>query len=243
MISWHIARATPHQIVPCLPPALQPRPICVSFSPRARSGVTSLGRGSVITGVSLFCIRLPSTCPVIIQHRSQHSMAESNIPTGKWSPTVANGVVKIRVAVPKPFDTQLPRASEGTGFVVDKTKGYILTNRHLVGEGPLTVRAIFRCGHSQSIVQADYIELLHDFAFVKYRVGPLTSEVEEIPLRPDLARVNLDVRVVGNDAGGVMSFHQGVIGRFNCNPPEYGGTGYQDNSKALSLSSNRSQKI
>lgn len=161
-------------------------------------------------------------------------MADSNIPTGKWSPTVSYGVVTIRMTVPHPFDTELPGAFEGTGWVVDKANGYILTNRHLVGEGPVTVSAIFRCGLSQNIVQAEYIEPLHDFAFVKYCVGSLRFEVEEIPIRPDLARVNLDIRVVGNDAGEVMSFHQGVIGRVNCNPPEYSGTSYQDHSKALS---------
>lgn len=116
-------------------------------------------------------------------------MADSNIPTGRWSPTVSNGVVTIRLAVPHPFDTDLPGAFEGTGFVIDKTNGYILTNRHLVGEGPVTGSAIFRCGHSQNIVQAGYPEPLHDFAVMKYCVGSLSSEVEEIPIRPDLARV------------------------------------------------------
>ena len=158
-------------------------------------------------------------------------MADSNIHTGKWGQGVPNAVVTIHVAAPYPFDTGSSGVSEGTGVVVDKTNGYILTNRHLVGEGPLTGRAVFKSGYTQAIVQPVYVDPCHDFAFVKYTVGSLTSEVEEVPLRPDLARVNLDIRVVGNDAGQVMSFLHGVISRVNCNPPEYY-SDYRDSSKA-----------
>ena len=160
-------------------------------------------------------------------------MADNNIRSSEWARSVSNAVVTIHIARPYPFDTKSRALLEGIGFVVDKTNGFILTNRHLVGKGPIIVRAVVKCGYAQDIVQPVYIDPCHDFAFVKYNIGPLTSEVEEIQLRPNLARVGLDIRVVGNDAGKVLSFLQGVISRVNCNPLELGG--FLDTSKALSL--------
>ncbi|KAL9125648.1 MAG: hypothetical protein Q9217_005172 [Psora testacea] len=149
-------------------------------------------------------------------------MADNHI-TSEWASSVSNAVVTIHVAVPYPFDTKSPGTLQGTGFVVDKINGLILTNRHLVGDEPLTARAVFECGYNQDIVRPVYVDPCHDFAFVKYNVGPLTSKVEEIPIRPDLARVGLDIRVLGNNDGEVLSFHQGVISRVNRNPPELHG--------------------
>ncbi len=66
--------------------------------------------------------------------------------TAEWQATieqVVKNVVSIHFCQTCSFDTDQAMSSEATGFVVDAKKGYILTNRHVVGAGPFWGYCIF----------------------------------------------------------------------------------------------------
>ena len=66
--------------------------------------------------------------------------------TAEWQATiekVVKNVVSIHFCQTCSFDTDSATSSEATGFVVDAEKGYILTNRHVVGPGPFWGYCIF----------------------------------------------------------------------------------------------------
>lgn len=66
--------------------------------------------------------------------------------TAEWQATiekVVRNVVSIHFCQTCSFDTDAAISSEATGFVVDAERGYILTNRHVVGAGPFWGYCIF----------------------------------------------------------------------------------------------------
>jgi S1-C subfamily serine protease len=64
----------------------------------------------------------------------------------EWQATiekVVKSAVSIHFCQTCAFDTELSMSSQATGFVVDAERGYILTNRHVVGAGPFWGYCIF----------------------------------------------------------------------------------------------------
>jgi S1-C subfamily serine protease len=82
----------------------------------------------------------------------EESISLSRVPTAQtaeapeWQATierVVKNVVAIHFSQTCSFDTESALTSEATGFVVDAERGYILTNRHVVGPGPFWGHCIF----------------------------------------------------------------------------------------------------
>ncbi|KAG5368498.1 Pro-apoptotic serine protease [Yarrowia sp. C11] len=110
-----------------------------------------------------------------------------------------------------------PRKSTANGFVVDKKQGIVLVNRHVACSAVFSGKIKFH-NSEECRVEVLYCDPIHDFGFLKF--DPKNVEIEtigEISLRPDLARVGTEVRIVGNDSYQQLSILSGFISQVQRN--------------------------
>ena len=119
-------------------PIAQDRPTKL-FKPDKMRGGDGLKVNGDLSPMSDISYSEPEDNPVIAAVRSPTDSAE-------WQATierVVRNVVSIHFCQTCAFDTDAATSSEATGFVVDAERGYILTNRHVVGAGPFWGYCIF----------------------------------------------------------------------------------------------------
>ena len=161
-----------------------------------------------------------------------------------WSGTlvrVAKAVVCVYRRTVKNFNEECAGASYASGFIVDKSQGLVVTNRHVVGTAPARLQIMF---HNKEMmpVSVAYRDPVHDFAILRYNTQDaeqMTDELEELELFPEGAQVGVPLRVVGNNSGEELCVLAGTLSRIDRNVSTLTSSGFQMNFLYLGSSLRR----
>lgn len=99
----------------------------------------------------------------------------------------------------------------GTGCVVDKQHGYLLTNRHVIGAAVVgTYKVTFFNGMQQE-AHLIYYDPWLDYGFLQVAPTAIPQEVTETTFSRCNPVIDQPIFIVGNNAGHSFSLHTGVV--------------------------------
>ena len=99
----------------------------------------------------------------------------------------------------------------GTGFIVDATKGYLVTNHHVVGRAAVGTYFVTFHNGQQTEAKLLYYDMYADFALLKIDPADFPKEIESVEFTDEQPKLGADVFIVGNTEGQGFSFHNGYL--------------------------------
>lgn len=105
----------------------------------------------------------------------------------------------------------LPKSWTGTGFIINKAKGYILTNSHVVGGAVIGTYHLFFHNGSRADVKVLYYDPWLDYAFLKIDPNQIPADATEIKFSTKDPVMDQPVFIIGNNEGKSFSVHTGTV--------------------------------
>jgi len=123
----------------------------------------------------------------------------------------AGYTVKLTVTSEFGFIESEPGSWRGAGFLVDRQRGWILTNAHVAGYVPALIEAQFRGGKNIA-AKALFVDNLQDIAVLEIPSAAIPAEVGEAPLACDgLPGVGADLGTFGHPLGYAFTATRGIM--------------------------------
>jgi len=103
----------------------------------------------------------------------------------------SKAVVMLKIHTVRFFESAETAISVSSGFVVDKNRGILLTNRHVVQAGPIVGKAVF-LNNEEVSVKPIYRDPEHDFGFLQFDPSKIEHmEIQELRLYPEGAKLGV----------------------------------------------------
>ena len=119
--------------------------------------------------------------------------------------------VRLNVSSPYSFIEQAEGSWQGAGFLVDRQRGWILTNAHVAGYAPTRIRAEFN-GHAAIDAKAVFIDNLLDLALLEVTAASLPADAKEARLGCDsLPAVGTHLGTYGHPMGYGFTATRGIL--------------------------------
>lgn len=125
--------------------------------------------------------------------------------------TIRKGVVIIKVKAHVNATEPETQSWAGTGFIIDKARGLIATNRHVAGSFSVCSYELKFSNGSKTQARRGHVDPFLEFAILEVDPKSIPDDCQELTLSDRRLHVNDAVNVMGNAAGDEFSTQEGTI--------------------------------
>jgi len=155
----------------------------------------------------LFIFFIPITSAILLLALSSISFAEDE----KYFEEAHDYTVHIRTQVEIPFYGEEAGSFVGAGFLVDKERGWIMTNSHVVSASPSKISVAFK---EEEFVSAEkiYVDKVLDFAIIKIPIKSISKKKKQAKLEcSDLPKIGHPVGAFGHPWEFLFTGTKGIV--------------------------------